>query len=229
MDWMSMRTTRRNNKKCPRRKSWSILSCAKRLRSLSGKNRAKEVFLPNLHKTEGKNSLTTSTWYQLITFSFYKLVQHLMDSDLICVFFSCSFGSFFGPSRPVISSRVIQESKSLLETEIKNSSQPVCCALVFFFSLHFFCCFCANGIVCGVQKKRPAPTSSSGVRNVPQEKRPKPVSAVRRKVETLKDTRDYSFLLSDDAELPVPKREPLSRSGSFRNSGKLCLLLLYLL
>ncbi|XP_013688345.2 protein spt2 isoform X1 [Brassica napus] len=101
------------------------------------------------------------------------------------------FGSFFGPSRPVISSRVIQESKSLLENEIKNSNQP---------------------------KKRPAPTSSSGVRNVSQEKRPKPVSAVRRKVETLKDTRDYSFLLSDDAELPVPKREPLSRSGSFRNS-----------
>ncbi|KAF2604743.1 hypothetical protein F2Q70_00027682, partial [Brassica cretica] len=67
-------------------------------------------------------------------------------------------------------------------------------------------------------KKRPAPTSSSGVRNVPQENRPKPVSAVRRKVETLKDTRDYSFLLSDDAELPVPKREPLSRSGSFLNS-----------
>ncbi|CAG7906957.1 unnamed protein product, partial [Brassica rapa] len=101
------------------------------------------------------------------------------------------FGSFFGPSRPVISSRVIQESKSLLENEIKNSNQP---------------------------KKRPAPTSSSGDRNVSQEKRPKPVSAVRRKVETLKDTRDYSFLFSDDAELPVPKRETLSRSGSFRNS-----------
>ncbi|KAG2308069.1 hypothetical protein Bca52824_027817 [Brassica carinata] len=101
------------------------------------------------------------------------------------------FGSFFGPSRPVISSRVIQESKSLLENEIKNSNQP---------------------------KKRPVPTSSSGDRKVSQEKRPKAVSAVRRKVETLKDTRDYSFLFSDDAELPVPKREPLSRSGSFPNS-----------
>ncbi|KAJ4902797.1 SPT2 chromatin protein [Raphanus sativus] len=102
------------------------------------------------------------------------------------------FGSFFGPSRPVISSRVIQESKSLLENEIKNSNQP---------------------------KKRPAPTNSSGNKNVSQEKRPKPVSAVRKKVETLKDTRDYSFLFSDDAELPVaPKREPLSRSGSFPNS-----------
>ncbi|CAF2049751.1 BnaA09g42400D [Brassica napus] len=105
------------------------------------------------------------------------------------------FGSFFGPSRPVISSRVIQESKSLLENEIKNSNQP---------------------------KKRPVPASSSGDKNVSHEKkRPKVVSATRRKVETLKDTRDYSFLFSDDAELPAPKREPLSRSGSFPNSGRL--------
>ncbi|KAF8083372.1 hypothetical protein N665_0778s0023 [Sinapis alba] len=104
------------------------------------------------------------------------------------------FGSFFGPSRPVISSRVIQESKSLLENEIKNSNQP---------------------------KKRPVPASSSGGKNVSHEKRPKVVSATRRKVETLKDTRDYSFLFSDDAELPAPKKEPLSRSGSFPNSGRL--------
>ena len=49
--------------------------------------------------------------------------------QLLCFFF-CSFGSFFGPSRPVISSRVIQESKSLLENEIKNSNQPVCALFV---------------------------------------------------------------------------------------------------
>ncbi|CAE6002932.1 unnamed protein product [Arabidopsis arenosa] len=106
------------------------------------------------------------------------------------------FGSFFGPSRPVISSRVIQESKSLLENEIRtakmsNSSQT---------------------------KKRPVSTSGSGSKNVSQEKRPKVVNEVRRKVETLKDTRDYSFLFSDDAELPVPKKESLSRSVSFPNS-----------
>ncbi|ANM61464.1 SPT2 chromatin protein [Arabidopsis thaliana] len=104
------------------------------------------------------------------------------------------FGSFFGPSRPVISSRVIQESKSLLENELRkmsNSSQT---------------------------KKRPVPTNGSGSKNVSQEKRPKVVNEVRRKVETLKDTRDYSFLFSDDAELPVPKKESLSRSGSFPNS-----------
>ncbi|KAG7571781.1 Chromatin SPT2 [Arabidopsis suecica] len=106
------------------------------------------------------------------------------------------FGSFFGPSRPVISSRVIQESKSLLENEIRtakmsNSSQT---------------------------KKRPVSASGSGSKNVSQEKRPRVVNEVRRKVETLKDTRDYSFLFSDDAELPVPKKESLSRSGSFPNS-----------
>ncbi|XP_019093793.1 PREDICTED: protein spt2-like isoform X2 [Camelina sativa] len=104
------------------------------------------------------------------------------------------FGSFFGPSQPVISSRVIQESKSLLENELRtakmsNSSQT---------------------------KKRPV--SGSGTKNVSQEKRPRVVNEVRRKVETLKDTRDYSFLFSDDAELPVPKKESLSRSGSFPNS-----------
>jgi protein SPT2 len=76
----------------------------------------------------------------------------------------------------------------------------------------------------GVQKKRPVPTNGSGSKNVSQEKRPKVVNEVRRKVETLKDTRDYSFLFSDDAELPVPKKESLSRSGSFPNSGMLCLL-----
>lgn len=75
-----------------------------------------------------------------------------------------------------------------------------------------------------MQKKRPVPTSSSGTKNVSHEKRPKVVNEVRRKVEALKDTRDYSFLLSDDAELPVPKKESLSRSGSFPNSGMLCLL-----
>ena len=86
----------------------------------------------------------------------------------------------------------------------------------------FFCvCVCSDGIVYGVQKKRPVPASSSGDKNVSHEKkRPKVVSATRRKVETLKDTRDYSFLFSDDAELPAPKREPLSRSGSFPNSGR---------
>lgn len=35
----------------------------------------------------------------------------------IIILSSCSFGSFFGPSKPIISQRVIQESKSLLENQ----------------------------------------------------------------------------------------------------------------
>lgn len=63
---------------------------------------------------------------------FWQLLQHLTG---LCLF--CSFGSFFGPSRPVISSRVIQESKSLLENEIKHSNQPVC---VLHISLFYMFC-----------------------------------------------------------------------------------------
>lgn len=75
-----------------------------------------------------------------------------------------------------------------------------------------------------MQKKRPVATNSSGAKSVSHEKRPKVVNEVRRKVETLKDTRDYSFLFDEDAELPVQKKESLSRNGSFPNSGTLRLL-----
>lgn len=45
--------------------------------------------------------------------------------------FFCSYGSFFGPSQPVISQRVIQESKSILENQhlalrVSNSQHAVC-------------------------------------------------------------------------------------------------------
>lgn len=43
------------------------------------------------------------------------------------------------------------------------------------------------------------------------------------KAEKLKVTRDYSFLLSDDAELPAPSKEPPSRNISVRSSGMLLL------
>ena len=39
------------------------------------------------------------------------------------------------------------------------------------------------------------------------------------KAEKLKVTRDYSFLLSDDAEIPAPSKEPPSRNTSMRSSG----------
>lgn len=107
------------------------------------------------------------------------------------------FGSFFGPSQPVISSRVIQESKSLLENDqlasrLLNSSQA---------------------------SKKPVSASSSGSKNSSYDKRSKVVNEVKKKVEKLKDTRDYSFLFSDDADLPVSRKEPPSRNCRVPSSG----------
>lgn len=44
---------------------------------------------------------------------------------------------------------------------------------------------------------------------------------VKTKAQKLKDTRDYSFLLSDDAELPAPAKVPPQRNVSVPNSGML--------
>lgn len=43
------------------------------------------------------------------------------------------------------------------------------------------------------------------------------------KAEKLKVTRDYSFLLSDEADIPGPSKEPPSRNTSVRSSGMLLL------
>ncbi|CAH2076152.1 unnamed protein product [Thlaspi arvense] len=87
------------------------------------------------------------------------------------------FGSFFGPSQPVIARRVILESKSLLENELA-----------------------ATKMLNSIQTKQSCgPTSASATKNA------------KRKAEMLKDSRDYSFLSSDDAELPVSIKEPPPR------------------
>ncbi|VVB09857.1 unnamed protein product [Arabis nemorensis] len=52
-------------------------------------------------------------------------------------------------------------------------------------------------------------SSGSGTKN--------PKEELKRKVEKLKDSRDYSFLLSDDAKLPVLKEEPLSQNPATPN------------
>ena len=45
---------------------------------------------------------------------------------------------------------------------------------------------------------------------------------VKRKVEALKDNRDYSFLLLDDADLsPSPKEKPAARSSLTQRAGEL--------
>ncbi|KAK9063818.1 hypothetical protein SSX86_017690 [Deinandra increscens subsp. villosa] len=96
-----------------------------------------------------------------------------------------NFGSFFGPSQPVIAQRVIQESKSLLEnphlaerfSKSKNVNK-------------------SGSSTPAAAKPRP-----SG-QQPPRKARPKA------KIQMLKNTRDYSFLLSDDAELPIPPKNP---------------------
>lgn len=46
---------------------------------------------------------------------------------------------------------------------------------------------------------------------------------VKIKAQKIKNTRDYSFLLSDDAELPAPAKEPPPRNTPARSSGILLL------
>ncbi|XP_040990546.1 protein spt2-like isoform X2 [Juglans microcarpa x Juglans regia] len=107
-----------------------------------------------------------------------------------------SFGSFFGPSQPVIAQRVIQESKSLLETDHLASRLSN--------SLH------------GHKKDT---STSKGPKLGSRYQLPKVKNELKTKVEKLKDTRDYSFLLSDDAELPASYKEPPRRNVSFPNHG----------
>ncbi|CAN1815444.1 hypothetical protein LINPERHAP1_LOCUS27460 [Linum perenne] len=94
-----------------------------------------------------------------------------------------SFGSFFGPSQPVIAPRVIQERKTLLENphiarRIENPQRS---------------------------EKRSSSTAPAPKNGVTER-----VSTVKKelqtKVQKLKNTRDYSFLLSDDADVPAPAR-----------------------
>lgn len=61
------------------------------------------------------------------------ILKYLFSIVICC----CSYGSFFGPSQPVIAQRVIQESKSLLENrhlvpKPSNTHQTVCIQHLFF-------------------------------------------------------------------------------------------------
>ncbi|KAJ7953467.1 protein SPT2-like [Quillaja saponaria] len=105
-----------------------------------------------------------------------------------------NYGSFFGPSQPVIAQRVIQESKSLLETQhlasrVSNSHH--------------------------VNKNK---TTNGASRPSAINLLPKIRNEQQTKVQKLKDTRDYSFLLSDDAELPAPRKELPPRKVSVPTS-----------
>ncbi|KAJ9177444.1 hypothetical protein P3X46_012665 [Hevea brasiliensis] len=102
---------------------------------------------------------------------------------------SDNYGSFFGPSQPVIAQRVIQESKSLLENphlafKVSNSHHD----------------------------KRTSSSTGTGSKNGVHQPLPKVRNELKTKVQKLKDTRDYSFLLSDDAELPAPPRQSVPQT-----------------
>ncbi|ONM15130.1 SPT2 chromatin protein [Zea mays] len=102
------------------------------------------------------------------------------------------FGSFFGPSKPVISRRVIEERKSLKELHSTVAREPR---------------------PSGVHKDIPSSSKVQSKVNGHQHKQ-KIVNQVKKKAEALKDNRDYSFLLSDDADLSSsPKEKPAARSS----------------
>ncbi|KAJ6288270.1 hypothetical protein OIU76_024286 [Salix suchowensis] len=109
---------------------------------------------------------------------------------------SDNYGSFFGPSQPVISQRVIQESKSIIENQhlalsVSNAQHT---------------------------NKKSSSSTATGLKNRPHGLVPKVKNEVKTKVQKLKDTRDYSFLLTDDAELPAPTKELAPRNVFAPNS-----------
>ncbi|XP_073057952.1 uncharacterized protein [Primulina eburnea] len=100
-----------------------------------------------------------------------------------------NYGSFFGPSQPVIAQRVIQESKSLLENP---------------------------NLAARIAKPKYDNNKSSVTTNVRSKHqaslKTKVTTGLKKKVEMLKNTRDYSFLLSEDSEVPMPVKSPPSRN-----------------
>ncbi|CAL5421703.1 unnamed protein product [Camellia sinensis] len=112
-----------------------------------------------------------------------------------------NFGSFFGPSQPVIAQRVIEESKSFLENQHLTAKVSK-----------------SHHDVGTIKKKSFASTTGGSKSQVPNH-RPKVVNQVKMKVQKLKDMRDYSFLVSDDAALPAPAKDPPIRNVAVTNSG----------
>ncbi|XWS41701.1 hypothetical protein CRYUN_Cryun17cG0105300 [Craigia yunnanensis] len=106
-----------------------------------------------------------------------------------------NFGSFFGPSQPVIAQRVIQESKSLLENQNLVSKM----------------------LSSNQSSKKNSASNSAGPKLGQRGQAPKATSELRKKAEKLKVARDYSFL-SDDTEVSAPAKEPPPRNVSVSTS-----------
>uniref|UniRef100_A0A0E0K3A1 Uncharacterized protein n=1 Tax=Oryza punctata TaxID=4537 RepID=A0A0E0K3A1_ORYPU len=90
------------------------------------------------------------------------------------------FGSFFGPSRPSLARRVIEEGCSSIIKEKQNVPSN-------------------KSSVSSASKKQPI---ASG-----QQQKPKFVKEEKRKVDALRQNRDYSCLFSDDADTSQPTKE----------------------
>eukprot|EP00252_Welwitschia_mirabilis_P025590 TRINITY_DN8069_c0_g1_i1.p1 TRINITY_DN8069_c0_g1~~TRINITY_DN8069_c0_g1_i1.p1 ORF type:complete len:490 (-),score=168.01 TRINITY_DN8069_c0_g1_i1:852-2321(-) len=103
------------------------------------------------------------------------------------------FGSFFGPSQPVVARRVIEEAKARLEaarisakTKVSKENAKVSHSAD------------ADGVL-----------EENGSQKMPSRKI---VDQAKSKAQKLKEARDYSFLFSDDAE--IPGDDKASTSGS---------------
>eukprot|EP00268_Persea_americana_P031800 TRINITY_DN3108_c0_g2_i9.p1 TRINITY_DN3108_c0_g2~~TRINITY_DN3108_c0_g2_i9.p1 ORF type:complete len:487 (+),score=136.46 TRINITY_DN3108_c0_g2_i9:164-1624(+) len=107
-----------------------------------------------------------------------------------------NYGSFFGPSQPVIARRVLEESKSILETQHIHARTP-------------------NS---NTGSKKGTLSTNGEKRDRERRPPPKAVNELKMKVQKLRDTRDYSFLMSDDAEFPVPSKECAPRNVPVRTS-----------
>ncbi|CAK9211317.1 unnamed protein product [Sphagnum troendelagicum] len=104
-----------------------------------------------------------------------------------------SFGSFFGPSEPIVAKRIIDEAaaregdENASKKASASSSRPS-------------------------SKLSSAGAHKSGDRHIP--KSAKPVNEAMLKVKRLKEARDYSFLMSDAPdELPMKKPSTPSKPG----------------
>lgn len=106
-----------------------------------------------------------------------------------------NYGSFFGPSKPVIARRVLEESRSILETRSILAKAPS-----------------PNS----ASMKGPTSANGEAKHNV-RVQPPKGVNQLKTKVQKLKDTRDYSFLFSEDADFPTQSKEPAPRNVPVRS------------
>ncbi|VFQ67055.1 unnamed protein product [Cuscuta campestris] len=108
-----------------------------------------------------------------------------------------NFGSFFGPSQPFIAQRVIEESKALLEN-------PDLTAKVMRGSN-------SNSKPHDSKSVRPNVSTISNA--------PKVSNGAKAKIQEVRNARDYSFLLSEDA--PAPPKPSLPKKVSAPNPDSL--------